>query len=304
MATEVKGFPEQVAAPASLWRRWLDQPQRVWLRRALFQVHLWVGIGIGLYIFLISVSGSAVVYRREINRKYGRPPVVMVLPSGRMTSDALGQRAQALYPGFAAGDVYLGRRATSPATVTLVRGKERVERFFDPYTGADLRPVQMKPQKVVEFFTDLHDNLLMGATGRMLNGIGAILVTLLAMTGLVIWWPGSKNWKRSLTIKWNARFARLNWDMHSALGFWCSLMILMWGVSGIYFSFPDLFNRFFGDETLSWLARLHFGRMGWFAEIVWTIAGLIPAALFVTGFLMWWNRKLRKSFISPNDTVV
>src|SRR5687767_957869 len=32
------------------WTQWLRQPQRVWLRRAAFQVHLWVGLGIGLYV--------------------------------------------------------------------------------------------------------------------------------------------------------------------------------------------------------------------------------------------------------------
>ena len=78
------------------------------------------------------------------------------------------------------------------------------------------------------------------------------------------------------------------------MGFWCSLVILMWGISGIYFSFPEPFSAFFGDTTLLWLSRLHFGRFGWFTEGIWTIFGLVPAVLFVTGALMWWNRKLRK----------
>jgi len=30
--------------------RWLRQPQRVWLRRAIFQIHLWTGLAIGLYV--------------------------------------------------------------------------------------------------------------------------------------------------------------------------------------------------------------------------------------------------------------
>jgi len=46
------------------WQRWVHRPQSLWVRTALFQVHLWVGIGVGLYILLISISGSAIVYRR------------------------------------------------------------------------------------------------------------------------------------------------------------------------------------------------------------------------------------------------
>ena len=38
--------------------QWARQPQNVWLRRALFQVHLWTGLAIGLYIVMLSVTGS------------------------------------------------------------------------------------------------------------------------------------------------------------------------------------------------------------------------------------------------------
>jgi hypothetical protein len=38
----------------TVWQRWARQPQKVWLRRALFQVHLWSGIAVGLYILLMS----------------------------------------------------------------------------------------------------------------------------------------------------------------------------------------------------------------------------------------------------------
>ncbi len=50
------------------WRMWLDQPQNVPFRRALYRIHLWVGIATGLYILMMSLSGSAVVFRRELTR--------------------------------------------------------------------------------------------------------------------------------------------------------------------------------------------------------------------------------------------
>ena len=174
--------------------------------RPFFRFTSWTGIGIGLYVLLISVSGSAIVYRPELNRKYGRRPVVAIQPGGQMSADDLRRRAQADFPGFDAM-VYQSRQMNVPATVTLKRGGEEIERFFDPYTGADLGATRSNIQRTVEFVTDLHDNLLLGTTGRTINGIGSILVTVLAATGLVLWWPGIKNWRRSLKIKWNARFA-------------------------------------------------------------------------------------------------
>jgi len=45
----------------TVWHRWVRHPQKVWLRKALFQVHLWSGIALGLYIFLMSVTGGVLV---------------------------------------------------------------------------------------------------------------------------------------------------------------------------------------------------------------------------------------------------
>jgi uncharacterized iron-regulated membrane protein len=284
----------------SAWQQWVHRPHKLWLRRALFQVHLWVGIGIGLYILLISVSGSAVVYRRELTRKFARKPIAVTVHGPRLSRQKIEEDARRLYPGYQVRSVYQARRLEIPISVTLENGGDWLARSFDPYTGADLGDPVSQPEHILNWFVDFHDNLLAGRTGRVVNGVGSILVTILALTGTFIWWPGTKNWRRSTTINWRASFARFNFDMHSALGFWCSLFVLLWGISGIYFSFPDLFSFFLSDRGTLWLSRLHFGRFGWFAEAVWTILGLVPAVLFVTGVLMWWQRVLRKGIRQPS----
>ena len=72
----------------------------------------------------------------------------------------------------------------------------------------------------VEWLVKLHSNLLAGPIGRAVNGAGAVCLTLLCLTGAFIWWPGIKNWRRSLTVNWRSNLARTQWDLHSALGFW------------------------------------------------------------------------------------
>lgn len=143
----------------------------------------------------------------------------------------------------------------------------------------------------VSWIVDLHTNLLMGAAGRAINGIGAISLTLLAITGVVIWWPGIRNWRRALTVNWRARAPRIMWDLHGVLGLWLVLLVLTWAVSAIYFSFPRWFDGFylldpsdrFTDLVFWWLAQLHFGRFSGFSEVVWALVGLVPAVLAFTG---------------------
>lgn len=52
------------------WQQWLEHPEKSWLRNAFFQIHLWVGVGLSAYIFVMSVSGSVIVYRNELSRNF------------------------------------------------------------------------------------------------------------------------------------------------------------------------------------------------------------------------------------------
>ncbi len=54
----------------TLGERLVRRPQSLWVRKALFQIHLWTGVGVGLYVLLISISGSAIVFRNEIFEAY------------------------------------------------------------------------------------------------------------------------------------------------------------------------------------------------------------------------------------------
>ena len=152
-------------------------------------------------------------------------------------------------------------------------------------------------------------NLLLGQKGRFLNGIGAICVTTVCVTGAIIWWPGLKNWRRSLKVSWGLRFARFTWDTHSARGFWCFVFILMWGISGIYFSFPEVFNvpaswvdpaDNHADRILFGLSQLHFGRFGWNTEALWAVLGLAPAFLAFTGVFVCCHRMIYHRSSNPN----
>lgn len=77
----------RILAPMGVLAGFAKHPHSLWLRRALFQIHLWVGIAIGLYVLIISVSGSLIVFRRELDRALC-PGTLVKTPSGRLVSTA------------------------------------------------------------------------------------------------------------------------------------------------------------------------------------------------------------------------
>ena len=51
-----------------------------------------------------------------------------------------------------------------------------------------------------------------------------------------------------------------------------------------------------GEVAIRWLGIVHVGTFGgWPVKIVWAAGGLALVALFATGYLMWWNRVIRRS---------
>ena len=289
---------------------WLRHPQGVWLRKALFQIHLWTGLGVGLYIVMISVTGSVLVYRSELRRTFNPEPRVVAASGPRLSEEALIETTRRTYPDHAV-EVWTNPDDPTHAVTMSVRqsGGERQQQFFDPYTGEYLGNALPAGWRLTTWLLDLHDNLLAGETGRAVNGVGAILMVMLSVTGAIIWWPGVQGWRRSLLIDVRANWRRLNWSLHSACGVWTLLFIFMWGVTGTYLAYPepfaavvdylqpleeDNFDPRVGDTVLYWFAYLHFGRFGgWSTKLAWALVALIPPVMFVTGAVMWWNRVVR-----------
>jgi hypothetical protein len=120
--------------------------------------------------------------------------------------------------------------------------------------------------------------------------------------------PGIKNWRRSLTVQWQAHFGRISWDLHSALGFWLFPFVLVWGLSAVYFAFPAVANpvlKFdpsgrYTDLLFYRLSELHFGRLGWVIKVLWSIVGLVPALLAFTGVFICCRRMIYKKPSNPN----
>ncbi|MBZ5580198.1 MAG: PepSY domain-containing protein [Acidobacteriia bacterium] len=290
--------------------RFVRRPQTTWLRKALFQAHLWSGIAFGLYVFAISITGSAIVFRNAIYQHFGAKPKIVAAGTARLSPKDLRAAIQRTYPLYHISYVWPNKNPNQAVEVWVERNGKYKQRLFDPFTGADVGPSVPMALRVTSWLGDLHFNLLAGEKGRAVNGYLAIVFTLMCLTGAIVWWPGIEHWRRSLAIHSGAGWKRFNWDLHSAIGFWTCAFSFMWGITGIYvvyqwpfqrlvglFVVPDLFHprQSLDNRILLWLTKLHFGnfyRGDWPLKTVWVLVGLAPALLFVTGVLMWWNRVL------------
>jgi uncharacterized iron-regulated membrane protein len=295
-----------VRARMSGWRRWTLAPQSLLWRRWLMRIHSWTGLGLGLYVVLLSVTGSASVLRPQFHL-WMVPRSVPVVGT-RLKADELREALQRSYASYEVSSVSEGRRPESPVRVKLTRDGVEVERLFDPYAARDIGLLYPPVLDAVEWVVELHDNLLSGETGRVVNGAGATLFFLLALSGALLWWPGKSRWTENLTTGWPDKTRRFMHRVHVAFGFWSLPMVLVWAITAIYFAFPDVFISLIsvlggdatapgdpGDAAIRMFVSWHFGRFGGMTgRLIWVAIGLIPGVLFVTGFIMWRMRAVRR----------
>lgn len=222
----------------------LHRPQQVFWRKAAFQVHLWTGILLCLYMIVIGVSGSILVFEKELGHLTFAKLWKASPPSGHPIefTEAVSIITAAL-PGYQLTAGYPPDQPGNNFEFFLRRGSQTRDVFLDASTGhvaGEIDPAH----SWIAWTIDLHFHLLGGSTGEAINGIGGICLLLLCLTGIVLWWPGLKNWTRGLKINLRARWKRINYDLHSSVGFWTLLILSMWAFTGVYLVWNDPIEAF------------------------------------------------------------
>jgi uncharacterized iron-regulated membrane protein len=216
-------------------------------------MHQWVGIATGLYMLLIGISGAVAVFRQDLQRAaYPEffTPARAALPLASPTRVLENLRRR--YPeGRLSGiDWPTSRRDTFLAYVTV--GSEFRTVFAHPVTG---RVAGELPYDWIRRLQDLHFDLLGGATGRRINGVGATCLLVMCVTGLIVWWPGRSRWRDGLRVDTRRGWKRVNRELHGAIGFWATALLLIWAVTGVYFAFPQAFRSILGGVSALTVVR-------------------------------------------------
>lgn len=219
-----------------------SQPRKTWLRRALFQIHLWSGISVGLIATVVGLTGSAIVYKDALDRVV-TPERFRVTPGKRRSTDTLLAFAAGVHPGWPATYVAIGQApggASNPWVFYVSDprqpGSELQLVYIDPVTGIKLGETG-ESHGLMNWLADLHFRLLGGTTGTFVNGIGAWLLFALCISGIFIWWPGRGRVRTALTIHRGVRLLRLNWDVHNVFGFWSVIPLGIEAFTGAYYCF-------------------------------------------------------------------
>jgi uncharacterized iron-regulated membrane protein len=221
------------------------------LRKVLFWLHLTAGVVAGTVVFIMSVTGVALMYEKQVIEWADRDFRVAIpsedkgaLPMGTLVSELRESR-----PEISPTAVTVYADPGRPALVSAAPGQSM---FVDPYTGAVLGEPSPGIRKFFRSLTDLHRWLAAStenrAIGRTITGVCNLAFLFIVCSGVYLWLPTQIKWfKRGAS----GRARDFNW--HNTFGFWAALPLFFIVLSGVVMSYPwanNLVYRLTGTQAL------------------------------------------------------
>ena len=216
------------------------------LQRVLRQLHAWTGLALSLLLFVLAVTGSALVYK-EAYWRLAYPELRAPLPALDAGDHARAIAAAQRAFGAELRSVKFPEPGVNAYHLYLTDG----EAFLSAH---DHRVIdRWRPHdRVMSLLFDVHAHLMAGAAGERVGGIISLLGVFLAVTGLIVWWPtrGQFSW-RSLVPRDLARRTLIRW--HRDLGVLASPLLALLLLTGaglvFYTTAQKLLNGMLGDAV-------------------------------------------------------
>ncbi len=233
-------------------RRWY----KVWLN-----IHLYSGLSIGLIFVLAGLTGSLLVFYVELDEILN-PKLQIPEQQMRQQPQSLETLYQALkqaHPertGAWRFEMPRHKQAMMMARYYKAKEKEHVHfaplmAWVNPYT-AEVVSNRFWGDYAMTWIYDLHYELLLDKTGKIIMGIIGIFLLVTVMFGVYLWWPKAGKFKTALTFKANSSKERFHYDLHKISGIYGLMLLILLLVSGVVLELPDYFN-----PLLNRLSPLH-----------------------------------------------
>lgn len=220
------------------------------------KLHLWLGLSVGLLVFIISITGALYAFQTEITNYLRKDAIYhhekntaqkAVLPL-KVLEQKVNEHTQEKFPVHW---VNVPVDKTRSYIFYYYEHNPKGWNFFEeyvvyksvyvnPFTGKVLG-VYDETRDFFNIVKSIHYSFLLRAEwGAYVCGIPTLIFIFMLISGIILWWPKNKaarkqrfwfNWKNIKTWK------RRNYDLHNILGFYASFLALIVAITGLYYSF-------------------------------------------------------------------
>lgn len=233
-------------------------------KQLIGKLHLYLGLSCGLVFVMLGLTGSLIAWLPELDALLN-PTLLQATPNyagapfsvtpqtvqeavDRLRADPAYGTPSQINPPAHQHDVYVAYyRLPAPADAGATTQKQMRQVMLDPYT------LQVKGERnwgeyglsrplLMPTLFHLHRYVLAGEVGKTVIGIAGAVLLLLALSGLVLWWPklNRQALRRALRISYGGSWPRLFHSSHKASGFFAAPVLAVLAFSGFYMNLPHI----------------------------------------------------------------
>lgn len=227
-------------------------------RNILFWLHLIAGLVGGIVIFIMCVTGAALSFEKDI-AKFAERDMRYVAPpenAQKLSLNEILAKVAEAKPNAKPASIAIPNEPNAAWQISLGRGQTV---FVDPYTGEITGEGAKGWQSFFGFMTDLHRYVALSGDGRpvgkAITGACNLMFLFLAISGIYIWFPRRLSWKHfkaALTLRWKVKGKARDFNWHTVLGFWTSLILIVLTLTASVISYQwanNLLYTFTGNEV-------------------------------------------------------
>ena len=226
------------------------------LRSLIFWMHLICGVVAGVVVLIMSVTGVALTYEKQMLEwaDRGAWTAPSLVGARHLPPETLLAKAAAAQPGLAPTGFTLRAPAAAPATVTFQGNKSLL---IDPYTGTIVGEPPAGLRNFFRTMTVWHRYLALDgtsrATGRAITGAANLGFLFIVLSGIYLWFPRVWTWLQFKNVLWfrgglPGKARDFNW--HNVIGFWSAVPLAVVVAGAVPISYPwasNLVYRLVGE---------------------------------------------------------
>lgn len=225
----------------------------------LAKIHKWLGLYLAVYFGLQAVAGTVLIFSEDIQRwlapaaEAGEAVTGVASTMEQVQQDApaaldrVTTILQNTYPTMYA------ERINFPAA----EGLPFIARLVDADGGRHLREVSLVTATaaplsttwhILEWITDFHINFLTGTPGHYLVGVSGIVLIVMAISGLIVAWPGLKRLRAALRVTFKVP-VKTWFELHRSVGLITAIIVLLTAFTGSVIVFSPQLKPLFIEST-------------------------------------------------------
>jgi uncharacterized iron-regulated membrane protein len=202
-------------------------------RKTIFWLHLIAGVVAGIVILVMSVTGVALAFEKEIIAWAERDVRRITPPADakRLPVDELIAKVREQQPNGRPSTITIN----SDSSIAVLVGYGRTNGFYvNPYTGAVQPQGASGTRKFMTLMVEWHRFLGRAETqrpiGKAITGACNVAFCFLGLSGIYLWWPRqwSKTALRAIALfKSGLSGKARDWNWHNVIGIWSAPVLVV-----------------------------------------------------------------------------